>query len=113
MCEQASHREMPPWYYVSLHPSATLTQNDVNALCTARTSGDAVPLASNFGHPRPMLHFNATTPPLVTTATVAVLMWCDSTDDRQPSKRYCRIRLDCVCFAGVCSTASPRPPPRA
>jgi hypothetical protein len=52
MCEQVRSREMPPWYYVSFHPSAKLNENDASTLCMARTSGDAVPLACGFGHHR-------------------------------------------------------------
>ena len=46
-CEQARDRKMPPWYYLPLHSSATLSQSDIGALCTMRWSGDETSLAGS------------------------------------------------------------------
>jgi hypothetical protein len=46
-CEQARDLKMPPWYYLPLHPAATLSQSDIGALCTMRWSGDGTSLAGS------------------------------------------------------------------
>jgi heme-binding protein len=46
-CEQVRDRKMPPWYYLPLHPAATLSQADIGTLCTVRWSGDGTSLAGS------------------------------------------------------------------
>lgn len=45
VCEQAREREMPPWYYLPLHPTASLSKTDIGALCTVRWTGDGTSAA--------------------------------------------------------------------
>jgi hypothetical protein len=45
VCEQARGHQMPPWYYLPLHPGASLEQGEINALCTVRQRSEGVPLA--------------------------------------------------------------------
>jgi mono/diheme cytochrome c family protein len=33
MCKQVRDRDMPPWYYLPLHPAARLTPADVRTIC--------------------------------------------------------------------------------
>jgi hypothetical protein len=49
VCEQAREHRMPPWYYLPLHPSASLEQSEIDALCTVGRSSDGVPLAGTRG----------------------------------------------------------------
>lgn len=43
VCEQAREGEMPPLYYLPLHPAASLSKADIGALCTVRWSRDGAP----------------------------------------------------------------------
>jgi hypothetical protein len=43
VCEEVRKGEMPPWYYLPLHPAARLSQADIGSLCSVRRSGDGPP----------------------------------------------------------------------
>jgi hypothetical protein len=45
VCEQARDRQMPPWYYLPLHPAASLSQADIDALCAVRLTVHGAPSA--------------------------------------------------------------------
>jgi hypothetical protein len=34
MCRETTKREMPPWYYLPMHPDTKLSSDDVAALCS-------------------------------------------------------------------------------
>jgi Haem-binding domain len=46
MCEEASAREMPPWYFTLAHPQAKLSEREVTLLCalSAVTDGKPTPI---------------------------------------------------------------------
>lgn len=35
MCKEVKKGEMPPWYYVPMHPGARVTPEEVSAICSA------------------------------------------------------------------------------
>jgi len=41
MCEQVQSGEMPPWFYLPMHPDAKLRPGDVDTLCSLTPKGAA------------------------------------------------------------------------